>query len=205
MRHFKSVLFLSAAAAALAVSAPASADPWDGFYLGGQFGLSDQDADVLLNNVKTGSIDSDASFGGFFTGLNLEVPGIPFLTLGAEASVRFPFDDFDDIDSGTSWEIGGRVGTTVFPRTHLYATGGFAGNNFKNGVRDNTFLSDDNGWFVGAGVELIFWEDAFVRAEYKRIDYGIVERGITTGLPVGDTGSRDVVQNLFTIGLGWYF
>lgn len=147
-----------AVVAPVAVFTPVTPD-WTGFYVGGQIGYGDLDAD----NGTTSSSVSGATY-GLLAGYNYDFRNN--FVLGAEVSY-----DWSDI-SGSGIEVDNlttlkaKAGYTV-GSSLLYATAGwswadasFAGNDYS-----------DNGWVAGVGVDYLLNPNWIVGAEVLYRDF----------------------------------
>ncbi len=123
---------------------------WSGFYIGGHLGAAfDDEADVVIDDVKIDDDDDDAEFiGGVHVGYNWQRYGSP-LVIGIEGDLSFA----DDIDYLAS--IRGRIGYAT-PRALFYLTGGVAFADFNENDYNGLFDEDDDtqtGYVVGGGAE----------------------------------------------------
>ncbi len=121
----------------LAPAAPVAVSPnWTGFYVGGQLGYANVDTNVA-------GVDGDDFIGGIVAGYDYDLGN---WVVGAGLDY-----DFADVDLGGAASVenvfraklrgGYKIGNGL-----LYATGGYAN-------ADTDTLSDDDGYFIGAGYE----------------------------------------------------
>jgi len=109
------------------------------------------------------------------------------LVLGVEGeySDSAAEQDFNETIDGTEFlgqigigrdiYVGGRVGFTAAPRTLIYAKGGYTNtaieSAFTSGGDRIDFDTTVDGWRLGAGVEQMLGQNAYVKAEYRYSNY----------------------------------
>lgn len=168
----------------------APAPTWSGLYFGGSAGYGHNDSDNnYYDSTGASSSISESADGGLVSlvfGFDRQIHDR--FVVGAFADIDW--SDFDrgddDINNGLtisrSWAIGARAGVLVNSRTLLFATAGFTQAHFRNdgwwdietfgptlpGKRSNNF----NGYFLGAGLEVMLGSNFFARAELRYADYG---------------------------------
>jgi len=88
-----------------------------------------------------------------------------------------------EVERGTTWAAGARVGALVTDATLLYALAGYTqadmtlkGQAQLEGLTSDTYSISESEWldgfFVGAGFEHLLAEHISVKAEYRFADYG---------------------------------
>ena len=177
-----SVALLGLSAGAFAADLPSRRAPapviaavpvftWTGFYLGvnAGYGWNDSDSITLSNGAVITSVDdSEGGFvGGAQAGYNYQIGSF---VVGVEGDIQYAdfggasyvipgvgtFDDNSDDWFGT---VRARAGV-AFDRALIYATGGFA------------FADDRNGWTVGGGLEYAITNNLSAKVEglYVNLD-----------------------------------
>lgn len=129
---------------------PAPADDWTGFYFGGAVGWASGET-VGVNNFN------GVLYGGF-AGYNYQFDNN--LVLGAEVAASTGTLDWDGgaTDGATFFDLKARAGYAA-DRALVYASGGYSFASFDGG-------DEGNGFNVGAGVDYLVFDNAFVGAEY---------------------------------------
>jgi outer membrane immunogenic protein len=175
----------SAAAIALAMGlgTAASAEPFNGPFVGVQAGWNQDDLATPSTELGTVLVDrsQDAFTGGVFAGYDHKVN--PRVVLGAEAGIQFGIDDSVVRDTGTSLvtldpkraiDLSGRAGYLVTDNTLLYARGGYTNARIKTSIDDAAGFSsateNRDGWLVGGGVEHALSDNVSARLEYRYSD-----------------------------------
>ena len=173
------VLLLSS----VALPGVASAEPFNGPYIGAQVGLS---------HDKVGTIDSelgdlrinrskDSFVGGIYGGYDRKVT--PFVVLGVEAGFSVTSSDTIKRSSGTTlsrinpmhaFDLSARAGYLVTDATLLYVRGGYQNVRAKTTFETGTVALRDketfDGWLIGAGVERSVADAVTARLEYRYSD-----------------------------------
>lgn len=183
MKKFAAALLIAGLAAS---AAPASAEAFDGPYVGVAAGFTrDEVGPALPQDVTiSGDRGQDAVYFQGFAGYNLAVA--PRVRLGTEAAFGIGADDNFvasntnaslDIDPEYSFEFTGRVGYVVSDKLMAYARGGYqnARVEFELAEAGSTVLRDkDNldGWLVGGGLDYAFGDHLSTRVEYRYVDLG---------------------------------
>lgn len=171
--------------AASLFAAPASAETFDGPYLGIQGGWSR--AEVAGSTNAGHAIDAETSRDSFvlggYAGYNHRLTD-RFL-IGAEAGFSANFDDDIrtvsggsalTIDPRYSFDLTARAGYLVDDKTLVYARGGYANTRVRTSLaavggfqRESDAI---DGWLVGGGVERAITERISTRLEYRYADFG---------------------------------
>jgi len=194
-----SVALLSLTAAASAADLPSRRAPapivaavpvftWTGFYVGvnAGVGFNSGDDDIVFDGTTfAGDSDDDASFvGGGQIGFNYQMGAF---VVGVEGDLQWADFGSTTYDFGAAgvytadsedWfgTVRARAGV-AFDRAFIYATGGFA------------FTDNRNGWVVGGGIEYAFTNNLSAKIEglYVSLDSDDVTFAGTTF----STGDRD--------------
>ena len=175
-----------AAASMFGLAAAASAEPFNGPYVGAQIGWQQDKA----HTKWTGLVDSgtgaslvglsdsrnkSAFAGGIFAGYNAKVD--PSIVLGGEVGLDFggksmAVGPIASVKAKNTWSALAKAGALVTPQTLLYVKGGYenARFDFSNGV--NTVGNSRDGWSIGAGGEYAFTDNVLARLEYRYSDFG---------------------------------
>ena len=177
----------------------ASAEPFNGPFVGVQAGWSQDDlgtASTPIGDVAVGR--SQESFaGGAFAGYDHKVGSR--IVVGAEGGVQFGADDSIvrdgaarvTVDPKRSFDLTARAGYLVGDNTLLYARGGYTNARVKTTVADaagvRSASANRDGWLVGGGIEHAISDAISARAEYRYSDLG------------EDAGKFDRHQALFGI------
>ncbi len=127
---------------------------WQGFYVGGHFGLSIAESEVSLVGIDLVSLDDDSFAAGIHVGYNWQRNNIVY---GIEGDFTWIGTDYDvlnvevaSIDSLGS--VRGRLGYAINDLL-LFATAGVA---WKDTDTIINLDLDDTGYVIGAGAELKF-------------------------------------------------
>lgn len=174
--------FILPAAAAVLVAggaSAASADPFNGPYVGVQGGWSQNDVSSPTAPQGVLNVDRsrDAASGGVYTGYDLKVS--PNVVVGAEAGIQFGADDSIrqgnvTVDPKRSIDLTARAGYLVNDDTLLYARGGYTNARVRTAIEDSAGIhsasSNRDGWLVGGGVEHALSDNVSARAEYRYSD-----------------------------------
>lgn len=173
------------AAMAAGIAAPASAQTFDGPYVGAQAGWSQNKLGSVYTDLGPALIDDkrDSATAGIFFGYNIQpTAGV---VLSAEGAVNFGFDDgltrsqkdaTAAINPEYGFDLGVRAGYLVTDKTLVYARGGYE--NVRTTVRildlKGPRRGKDNfdGWSIGGGVERAVSDHVSARLEYRYSDLG---------------------------------
>jgi outer membrane immunogenic protein len=174
---------LTLTAALLATAGVASAEPFDGPFVGVQAGWEQADvgtASTPLGDLALGR-SNDTVTGGLFAGYDYKLT--PRIVAGVEAGINLT--DSDDlartaggttvaIDPERSLDLTARLGYLATDTTLVYARGGYS-NLRAETVRTTAAgtLSDTgnrDGWLLGAGVERTLSDTISTRLEYRYTD-----------------------------------
>jgi outer membrane immunogenic protein len=215
---------VSAHAADMPVKAMPMAAPvasWTGFYLGagGGYGMFDSDHTSSLDGfvLPQSTIGGKGWFGTVQVGGDYQF---------AERWVVGAFGDFDFSDiKGTASEListskfplnqrnayaaGGRIGYLVTPQILSYVDGGYTHANFNGGSltfaiapfpATGFFVPNQghDGYFLGAGTEIMVARGWFVKSEYRYARYDSATVTVPTATPVFTETLKPSVQTVRT-------
>lgn len=177
------VFCVAAATLAASLGSAASAEPFNGPFVGVQAGWNQDDVgthSTELGDVVVGR-SQDSFSGGVFAGYDHKVS--PRVVIGAEAGVQFGADDSIVRDTGTalvtvdpkrSLDLTARAGYLVTDSTLLYARGGYTNARVRTSIGDaagfRSASENRDGWLVGGGVEHAISDNISARAEYRYSD-----------------------------------
>ena len=185
----KGIAILLAAAAGIAVSAPAAAQDADASFSGpwvagvagydinkagseqldaGEF-EQDRNAEGLMYGAAVGY---DFDLGGSVVGVEAELTDSQ-----ADSTYGDPFTTFGlgTVDAGRDIYVGARAGFKVTPSTLVYGKAGYTNARFNyiggDGTTDYSQNLDTDGLRLGAGVEQKFGAMTFGKIEYRYSNY----------------------------------
>ena len=205
------------------IAAPlAPAFSWSGFYLGANagYGSGRMSADATITGGPlAGTADLGTSVKGFVGGAQLGYNWqMGQFVFGIEADMNFSGQKASTTVGGVSLEskiksfetVRGRAGYTVFDRSMVYFTAGWARVSTGTtatalGVTLLDVSNSSNGWAIGGGYEQMIWDHWSYKLEYLYINASNNIASVT--LPVGGTAdiSGKVTDNLFRVGLNYHF
>ena len=180
-----SILCSIAIAAAAVATSPATAQTFDGPFVGVQGGWNHDDVNVPSSIAAAPRLkaERDSVTGGGFIGYDREVA--PRVVLGVEGSFDVNADDalatrgrdtLLRVEPRFSFDLGARAGYVVADRTLLYVRGGYK--NMQATVTDVATAGSRrghetfDGWSAGAGVERAITDRIHARVEYRYSDLG---------------------------------
>lgn len=174
---------VAALALAAGLGSAASAEPFNGPFVGVQAGWNQDDLgtpSTPLGDVAVGR-SQDSLSGGVFAGYDYKIS--PRVVLGAEAGVQFGADDSIVRDTGAtrvtvdpkrSIDLTARAGYLVTDDTLLYARGGYTNARVKTSVENAAGIrsasANRDGWLLGGGIEHALSDNVSARAEYRYSD-----------------------------------
>jgi outer membrane immunogenic protein len=186
-RNALRTIVIAAAAGAAGIAGAASAEPFNGPYVGAQIGWQQDKANaswVLPVDDGTGVVtqtrfndsrNKSAFAGGIFAGYNAKVN--PTIVLGGEVGLDFGGKDMAvgpvaGVKAKNTWSALAKAGALVTPQTLLYVKGGYenARFDFRNGAY--TIGSSRDGWSIGGGGEYAFTDNVMARLEYRYSEFG---------------------------------
>lgn len=166
-------LIASVLAATSLVPAAASAQSFDGPYVGVQAGWNH---DIAIQD------DRDAFVAGVYAGYDKEVA--PNVVLGAEGGFSIAAEDrigpsgtnAARIDPLHSFDLSARAGYVVGENNLLYVRGGYQNSRARYTTTVASITNSDlrtlDGWFVGGGAERKLTDTISARLEYRYADLG---------------------------------
>lgn len=179
----KFIIASAALLAATGISTAASAEAFNGPFVGAQVGWNHDEVGTIgssVGQVNSGN-ERDSFTGGAFVGYDYKIT--PKVVIGAEAGFSVGADDAITrraagsalvLDPKYSIDVSARVGYLVQDNTLLYVRGGYS--NVRTDVRlTDAFgvrLGNDNrdAWMVGGGVERAITSHVSARLEYRYSD-----------------------------------
>jgi outer membrane immunogenic protein len=170
---------LYVAGALLAISLPAQAGNWTGFYFGG---LASYNAVTLEDTLGTegpgitGLVGYDVQIDRFLIGAWGEYGHKTFDWKGGSLTGLFPDVDVDV----QAWAAGGRVGFIVTDKALLFASLGYTeGEADLSLVGGGGDLSVDlSGYVAGGGAEIDLSHGFFARADYQYARYDVEDEDL---------------------------
>lgn len=178
-----SLLALAVAFATAAIPAAASAEPFDGPFVGIQAGGSRNEIGTVDTRIGDLAIDrsQDSFTGGAFAGYDLKVA--PRIVIGGEAGLSVSTDDAIArtgtgaalrVNPRLAYDVSLRAGYLVTDNTLVYARGGYHAISARTTASQPgvTLRSSEtfDGWMVGGGVERAFTDNISARVEYRYSD-----------------------------------
>ena len=177
------VTSVAALALTVGLASAASAEPFNGPYVGAQAGWNQDDLGTPSTPLGDRAVDRsrDSASGGVFAGYDYKVS--PRFVLGAEAGVQFGADDRIVRDTGAtrltvdpkrSLDLTARAGYLMTDNTMLYARGGYTNARVQTSVENaggiRSASVNRDGWLVGGGIEHALSDNVSARAEYRYSD-----------------------------------
>lgn len=172
-----------AAALAIGLAGGASAEPFNGPFVGVQAGWNQDNLGTPTTDFGPIAINTkqDSVNGGVFAGYDYKIANS--FVLGAEAGIHFGVDDevvsttnvgLVTIDPKRAIDLTARAGYLVDGKTLVYARGGYTNARVRTTIEDEAGLrvasSDRDGWTVGGGVERAITDNISARLEYRYAD-----------------------------------
>jgi outer membrane immunogenic protein len=177
------VTSVAALALATGIASAASAEPFNGPFVGVQAGWNQDDVGTPSTALGDVPVDGsqDSFSGGVFAGYDYKVS--PRVVIGAEAGIQFGADDsivrdgsaaLVTVDPKRSLDLTARAGYLVTDNTLLYARGGYTNARVRTSIEDaagvRSASTNRDGWLVGGGVEHAINDNISARAEYRYSD-----------------------------------
>lgn len=177
-------LSIAALAAACAFSSPASAETFDGPYVGVSAGWERGELDRRVTDtvVLDGKAARDAFALGAYAGYNKKVGGQ--FVIGAELGFSGTVDDKVravslgspvTVDPRYSFDLSARAGYLVSEKALVYVRGGYANQRIRvtSSAPGAATISDNlDGWQIGGGLEYALTDHISTRLEYRYSDFG---------------------------------
>ncbi len=163
---------LALAGAALFAAQAATAEPFNGPYVGAELGWQQ---DRLKATLSTGGIDFSATekgsglaYGGV---LGWDFKLADTFVVGGEVSTtgdsgKLDFGGFE-ADAGRTLGIAARAGFLATPQTLVYARGGWVNGRFSFDDGVDRASQNRDGWTVGGGIEQMLSENVSAKVEYR--------------------------------------
>jgi outer membrane immunogenic protein len=176
---------IAAVALTAGFATAASAEPFNGPFVGVQAGWSQDDVGTPSTPLGDVGVNrsQDSLSGGVFLGYDYKIS--PRVVVGAEAGVQLGADDSIVRDNGTSLvtidpkrslDLTARAGYLVNDDTLVYARGGYTNARVRTSIQDSAGIrsasADRDGWLVGGGVEHALSDNVSARLEYRYSDLG---------------------------------
>lgn len=154
---------------------PASADVFNGLYIGAQAGYDKNAVNVDGSGVHINN-KSDLAY-GVMAGLDLKVS--PNIVAGVEADMSLNSNDFNFSDGTTiidgkakrTFSLTGRLGYLMADRILFYGRAGYANQGFRFSDSLSTSKHNFDGFKYGGGIELGLLANLAVRLEYTHTNY----------------------------------
>ena len=174
---------VAAVALTAGMGSVASAEPFNGPFVGVQAGWSQDDLGTPSTRLGDVAVhdSQDSLAGGVFAGYDYKVS--PRVVLGGEAGLQFGESDSIVRDTGAtrvtvnpkrSFDLTARAGYLVTDNTLLYGRGGYTNTRVRTSIEDaaGVFSASENrdGWLVGGGLEHALTDNISARAEYRYSD-----------------------------------
>ncbi len=155
---------------------PASAEVFNGLYIGAHAGYDKNAVHVDGANVHIDN-KSDLAY-GVMAGFDLKVS--PNIVAGVEADMSLNSNDFNFSDGTTiidgkskrTFALTGRLGYLLLDRVLLYGRAGYANEKFRFSDSLSTSRNNFDGFQYGGGIELGLLPNLGVRLEYAHVNYG---------------------------------
>ena len=157
------------------IAVPASAEIFNGLYIGAQAGYDKNAVHVDGSGVHINN-KSDLAY-GVMAGLDLKVS--PNIVAGVEADMSLNSNDFNFSDGTTiidgkakrTFSVTGRLGYLLADRILFYGRAGYANESFRFSDSLSTTKHNFDGFKYGGGVEVGLLPNLGVRLEYTRTNY----------------------------------
>lgn len=172
-----------AAVLVASLATAASAEPFNGPFVGVQAGWNQDDLGTPSTDAGTLAIGQshDSFNGGVFAGYDYKIGNS--IVLGAEAGLQIGAEDDVVHDTGAavvtldprrSIDLTARAGYLLGENTLLYVRGGYTNARLRTTIADSagtrTISSDRDGWLVGGGLERAITDNITARVEYRYAD-----------------------------------
>lgn len=184
--YMRPSVLLLAPATLLMFAAPATAEEFEGPFVGAAAGYGRDEVGPQLNdgNVLPDELTRDAAYFQLFAGYDNAIA--PKVRVGVEAAFGLGADDelrLSDaaglltLDPEYTFEFTGRVGYLVSDKALIYARGGYQNSHIEVNLTEVGGLTvrdkgDADGWLAGGGLEYSFGDELRGRVEYRYSDLG---------------------------------
>ena len=160
------------AGATLLGAQAATAEPFNGPYIGAELGWQQ---DRLRATVNSGGIDFSATENGSGLGyggvLGWDFKLADSFVLGGEVSATGDTGTIDlgnfEADAGRTLGIAARAGFLATPQTLVYARGGWVNGRFSADDGFSREAQNRDGWTAGGGIEQMLGENVSAKVEYR--------------------------------------
>ena len=201
------------------VAPPIAMYNWTGIYIGVSGGWAHQDFDWAFNPAipaapnQSFSLSRNSGVLDMHAGLQYQFDqwllGVEFAYnwLGNDYATHAGYGVDPTLNPGARvrnlWTVGPRVGwiPMSMPNTLLYVTGGYARGHVDTvaitvatGAINPVFntSANQNGWFVGGGIEYMLMQNVILGIEYQHIDLGSTLHCLATTCGFASTNNHDV-------------
>lgn len=205
-----------ASAMALSLAGVATAQEartFDGPYVGGLAGWQQDRVNATVGQGRETESDS-ANISGFSYGVvagynfNINgngVLGVEGVLSGSTGRLRDE-EELISLNIGRSFELAGRAGALISPKTLVFGRLGWTNARFSLPVSDIANLgANRNGFTVGAGIEHLVTDQMSLRVEYAYSDYERFRSGIAVAPGVIETYSLRPTRNAVRAGVSFNF
>jgi outer membrane immunogenic protein len=163
---------LLAAGTLLMAAGTATAEPFNGGYVGAELGWQQDRLSADYTRAGTtarfGENGSSLGYGGV---LGFDARVGPGFVLGAEASASGTTKGYDafglDIRPGRTLGLAARAGVLATPSTLVYGRGGWVNGRFSVSDGVQRVSNNRGGWTAGGGIEQMITDNVSVKAEYR--------------------------------------
>ncbi|MFN3371650.1 MAG: outer membrane protein [Sphingomonadaceae bacterium] len=164
---------LAGLAALAGLAGAASAEPFNGGYVGAELGWQQDRArtTVTVGAPPLRQTDKGSSFAyGGVLGYDAKVAN--GFVLGAEASLSGDSGKIDgprglEYDAGRTFGLAARAGVLATPETLVYGRGGWVNSRFTVDDGTNSRGRNRDGWTLGGGIEQMLASNVSAKVEYR--------------------------------------
>lgn len=169
----QSAPLLAGLAAVLGLAGAASAEPFNGGYIGAELGWQQDRARTTVNlgapPLRQTDKGSSFAYGGV---LGYDAKVANGFVLGAEASLSGDSGKIDgprglEYDAGRTFGLAARAGVLATPETLVYGRGGWVNSRFTVDDGTNSRGRNRDGWTLGGGVEQMLGSNVSAKVEYR--------------------------------------
>jgi outer membrane immunogenic protein len=183
------------------IAMPALAEPFSGPYAGAQLGWQQDRFSARLTEggtTLTDGVNNDGFSYGAFLGYNhnLNGKGIIGIEGVVGGSTNSLSDDEEEtaLNSGRTFEIVGRAGALISPKTLVYGRAGYANARYTVPADIGNLAFTQGGWIAGVGIDHAFTDSVSGRVEYNYSKFGSVSYDLGEGDSVSVRPSRNAVR-----------
>lgn len=210
----RNALGIAVATLALGLAGAASAEAFNGPYVGAQLGWQQDRVKSTLGNVA--GLDQvlkdkkSAVLGGGFIGYNAKL-GEEFV-LGGEVGLDFggkttdfrAFGADGDIKAKRTLTVAARLGALITPETMVYAKGGYGNTRYRANWDIDSAKANRDGYVLGLGVEQALAPNVSARLEYLHSNYGKAN-GLFQDVGLVNASKTSLKRNQVTAGIAFNF